>query len=441
MHDISVKNIHRTVSNMKTLTGQIFSLILLITAVTISGCSSSSPTQNMAEWPSFHGADRTNKSNETGLLREWPEEGPELLWTFSGLGEGYSTIIVADGHIYASGLESGQTTLFCLDLQGNTVWKKANGKAWSTTLSWATTYTGARSTPTYSDGVVYHLGEAGRLAAFDAKTGEELWYKDLKTEFDAPELEYGYSESVLVEGEKLFVRPAGRDGYQVCLNKNDGSLIWANNEIPGTEGYSSMVLMDFGNHQMGIASSSNSYYGIDINTGDLLWRADFENPRGLNITDAVISDDYVFMTSGYGKGSMLVKLTSESDNIKPVTIWETDLMDNHHGGVILQDGFLYGSGSNSRGWFCLEMLTGQQRWNADGKGSITYADGMLYLLDERSGSIKLAEANPEKYIQKGEFKVPQGGEGMYWAHPVVCGGRLYIRHADKVYAYDISNNE
>ncbi len=409
-----------------------FLTLILYTAV--SGYRTKAQTAN--EWPAFHGNNRTNKSAETGLIKRWPAGGPELLWTISGLGEGYSSVIVGGGFIYTAGKTDNQTMVFCFDLNGKLVWKKPNGKAWSTTLSWATTYTGSRSTPTYDKGVIYHLGEAGRLTAYDSKTGKEIWNRDLEKDFDAPAPDYGYAESVLVDGDYLYVRPAGKKGYLVCLNKSKGELIWANTDIPGTEGYTSQVLDEFGGYRQVIGSSSNCYYGVDSKTGKLLWKTDFENPRGLNITDAIVDKEYVFFSTGYGKGSKLVRLKSAGKEIVPEKVWESKLMDNHHGGVILDNDYLYGAGSESKGWFCLNFLTGKQQWNAPGKGSVTFADGMLYLLDER-GTMKLVRAVPDKFELLGEFKVPQGGDGMYWAHPVVCGGRLYIRHADKIFVYDI----
>ena len=393
--------------------------------------------QNTNEWLSFHGADRTNKSTETGLMKEWPENGPELLWTISGLGDGYSSVSFGGGLLYTAGKYGNQTYVFAFDLNGKPVWKKPNGTAWTTTLSWATSYTGARSTPTYDNGRLYHLSETGRLTAFDSKTGKEIWSRELTKDFDAPVPEYGYSESVLIDGNNLYVRPAGKKGFQVCLNKNSGETIWTNTEIPGSEGYNSMVIGETGSYRQIIGSSSNCYYGVDTRSGKLLWKVDFVNQRELNNTDAIVHNEYVFLTSGYGKGSMLIRLKSSGNGIIPETIWQSSLMDNHHGGVILHNGYLYGSGSNSRGWFCLDFLTGKQVWKSDGKGSLTYADGMLYMLEER-GTMKLVKASSEKYLLAGELKVPKGGESMYWAHPVVCGGRLYIRHADKLYAYNIS---
>ncbi len=389
-------------------------------------------------WPSFHGPDRTNKSAETGLMKEWPSEGPELNWSVSGLGEGYSSVSIGDGLIFTAGSEGGQTHVFCYDLSGNLQWKKTNGKAWSTNMSHARSYTGSRSTPTYDTGILYHLGETGRLAAFNSKTGEEIWYRDLPSEFDATPTEYGYSESVLIDGEHLYVSPYGKKGFKVCLDKKTGKLIWTNSELSGIEGYSSPVIMEFGGFRQIIGSSGNSYYGVDAETGKLLWKFEFVNQRELNNTDAIVYKDYVFVSSGYGKGSMLVKLRKNESEIIPETIWETNLMDNHHGGVILDNGLLYGAGSNARGWFCLDFMTGKQMWKTEGKGSITYAEGMLYLLDER-GTMRLARATPDKFEQTGEFKVPKGGEGMYWAHPVVCNGTLYVRHADVLYAYDIKD--
>lgn len=395
-------------------------------------------SQSNCDWPCFHGPDRLNKSEETGLLKEWPAEGPQLLFTISGLGEGYSSVSFGEGLMFTAGKYQDQSYVFAFDMNGKPVWKSPNGKAWTTSASWAASYSGSRSTPTYDNGRLYCLSEAGRLAVYDAKTGKEIWAKDLPEEFNTPETEYGYSESVYIEGNRLYVRSSGRKGFQVCLDKNNGKLIWANTDIPGVEGYSSAVVFDFGGYRHLTGSSSDCYYGVDIATGKLLWKVDFKNSRGLNLTDVIAKDGYVFITSDYGKGSKLVRLKPWGDRFIPETVWDSKLMDNHHGGVILLDGYLYGSGSNSRGWFCLDFLTGKQIWNHPrGKGAITYADGMFYLLDERTGSMTLIKASPDKYDVTGEFRVPSGGQSMYWAHPVVCGKRLYVRHWDKVFVYDI----
>ena len=411
--------------------GRILNFILAFCFFTFNATA-----QKTFEWPCFHGPNRTNKSAETGLMKHWPKEGPVLLWTASGLGEGYSSVSVAGGHLYTAGMYDGHTYVFCFDLDGKPVWKMPNGIAWSTTMPHARAYTGSRSTPTYDNGVIYHLGELGVITAFNALTGEEIWHKNLVYDFDAELPEYGYTESVLIDGDHLFVRPFGKKGFQVCLNKTNGALIWANTEISGKAGYSSVVITEFGGYRQIIGSSSDCYYSVDTQTGKLLWKVHVVNKQELNNTDAVVYNDYVFISSGYGKGSTLIKLKASGKGLVPETVWQSALMDNHHGGVILDKGYLYGAGSNSKGWFCLDFLTGKQLWKADGKGSVTFANDMLYLLDER-GTLRLVRATPDKFEISGEFKVPEGGTGMYWAHPVICSGVLYVRHADKLFAYDI----
>ena len=404
----------------------------------IAGLWSAIAAQENNEWPCFHGKLRDNKSMETGLLKEWPENGPDLLWTISGLGEGYSSVSIAGGYLYTAGMIEKQTFVFAFDLDGKQVWKMPNGPSWETTMRHAMSYTGSRSTPTYDEGVVYHLGELGRLAAFDAATGSELWYLELREQFDAEIPEYGYSESITIDGKYLYCNPAGKKGFMVCLDKRNGKLVWANTDIPGTVGFSSPILAEFGGYRQLIAMTSNCVYGVDLQTGKLLWSVPYENQRSNNATDAIFHEGTVFVSSGYGKGSRLIKLTLSRDKIVPETVWHTTLMDNHHGGVILHDSYLYGSGHNARGWFCLDLLTGKEMWSAAGKGSLVYADGIFYCLEER-GTLKRIRATHEAYDLLDAFKVPEGGKGMFWAHPVVCGGRLYIRHADKLFAYDIKN--
>jgi outer membrane protein assembly factor BamB len=393
-------------------------------------------SQKAGEWPCFHGSDRNNLSSETGLLKAWDEKGPTLLFTISGLGEGYSSTAIAGGLIYTAGSIGNQSFLYAFDPSGKLVWKKANGPAWTVTVSWASSYNGPRSTPTVDNGVVYHLSEAGRLSAFRAKNGEVIWSRDLPKDFDAKMPMYGYAESVLIDGNNLYVRAAGAKGYQACLNKITGETIWASGDIPGGYGYNSMVIKDFGGFHQIIGATNTCYYSLDTRTGKLLWKTDFINQYEINCSDAIVFSDYVFLTSGEGKGSMLIRLKKAGTGISTEKVWETKLLDNYHGGVILYNGYLYGSGSQARDWYCLDFLTGKLMWQTNGSGSLTYADGMIYLYDEK-GNMKLVKAAADKFEKKGEFRVPEGGSGPYWAHPVVCGGRLYLRHADKIFVYDL----
>ena len=279
-----------------------------------------------------------------------------------------------------------------------------------------------------------------RLAAFDSRSGDELWSIELREQFDAEIPEYGYSESVYILEDRLYCCPAGKKAYLVCLNKHTGQVIWANKEISGTVGFSSLIMFDHAGYTQIAGLSSSHIFGVDAETGKLLWQVDYENSRSNNVCDPIFHDGYIFASNGYGKGSILLNLKPSGNAIVPETVWQTELMDNHHGGVILHEGYLYGAGHNSRGWFCLEFLTGEQIWKAGGKGSITYAEQMLYCLDER-GVMRLVKASPEQYEEVSAFTVPEGGEGMHWAHPVIYGARLYIRHQDKLMTYDISKGQ
>jgi outer membrane protein assembly factor BamB len=393
--------------------------------------------QENKSWPGFHGSDRLNKSTETGLLTSWPSAGPLLAWKATGIGEGYSSVAIADGLIYTAGKSENQTYVFAFDMNGKLVWKEPNGAAWNVEVSWASSYNGPRSTPTYDNGVVYHLSEAGRLSAYQSKTGKLIWARDLVRDFQAEIPMYGFSESVLIDGNNLYVRPAGKIAHQVCLNKLTGETIWANNEIPGACGYNSLIIADYGGFRQIIGASSNCFYSIDVRTGKLLWKFDYENQHSLNCTDVIAHNEYVFITT-VGKGCTLLEMIPSGNKLSVKTVWQNDqVMDTYHGGVLLHNGFVYGSGSSTRSWFCVEFLTGKQMWKAPGSGSLTFADGMVYLLDEK-GTMKLVKTSPGGFEQAGEFKVPAGGKGPYWAHPVVFGGKLYLRHDNTIYVYNIA---
>jgi len=417
---------------MKNLSEKLFFLFCFITYGIFSVVS-----QELPSWPSFHGSDRLNKSTESGLLNAWPEAGPPLVWKLNGIGEGYSSVSIADGLLFTSGKSDNQTWVYAFDLNGKPVWKKPNGAAWDVEVSWASSYNGPRSTPTYNQGVVYHLSEAGRLSAFKSKTGEVIWARELTKDFQAEIPMYGFSESVLIDGNNLYVRPAGKIAHQVCLNKMTGETLWINNEIPGTVGYNSLVIKDFGGYRQIIGASSNCFYGVDVKTGKLLWKFDYENQHSLNCVDAITFNEYVFITTT-GKGCTLLKMIPSAGKFTVETVWQNNqLMDNYHGGILLHNGYVYGAGNTSRSWFCLEFLTGKLMWKTPGSGSLTFADGMVYLYDEK-GLMRLVKASGESFVKTGEFKVPSGGKGPYWAHPVVYGGRLYLRHDDTIFAYDIT---
>ena len=411
-------------------------LLLLLVATTAS------LADDATTWPCFHGPGRDNISVEKDLLRGWPEEGPPLLWTASGLGHGYSTVAIAADRIFTAGMIDKQTYVTALDMTGKVLWQKVNGQSWEATARqpWAVPYSGSRGTPTVCDDTVYHLSELGRLTAFNLRTGDQSWHVDVLQTFGAERPKYGLSESVLIHGDSLFCCSGGADGYIVALAKSTGRTLWTNTDIEDPVGYCSPVVAEIDGVEQIITMSAKRIFAVAPETGRLLWDYEFGNARSNNATDVIVSNGMVYASTGYGGGSILLRPQRQPGGEFVVRkIWKSELLDNHHGGVLLVNGHLYGAGHEARGWFCLDFATGDKRWQADGKGALTFAEGMLYCLNER-GTMSLVKATPEKWDEISSFRVPRGGKGLYWAHPVVHGRRLYVRHSEKLFAYDVRKN-
>ena len=391
-------------------------------------------------WPSFHGPGRDNLSAETGLMKTWPPEGPDLEWTATEIGHGYSSVAVAGGLIFTAGMIDKETHVIALDLQGKEVWRRPSGGSWEASAEqrWAVPYAGSRGTPTVAGDLVYHLSGLGSLTAFDTRTGDRRWSVDLRATFAAAKPKYGFSESVLVHRGRLFCCPGGTDGYVVALDPSSGHALWANAEIEDPIGYASLVVAEIAGLEQIIGLSAARIFAVKTDSGELLWQHGFGNKRNNNATDAVVRGELVYGSTGYGRGSILLRVSRDTDGgFAAEPVWSSGLLDNHHGGVVLLDGHLYGAGHEDRGWSCLEFETGRRRWQAPGKGSLVWADDRLYCLDEE-GKMLLVRPTPEEWDVVGSFTVPSGGRGAYWAHPVVCGGRLYIRHSETLFAYRVA---
>ena len=409
---------------------------LFLLAVSMPGAV---PAGERPEWPCYHGPRRNNLSTETGLLQAWPEEGPPLLWTASGIGHGYSSVAVAAGRIFTAGMIEKQTHVTALDMDGKVLWQRLNGQSWEATAQqpWAVPYSGSRGTPTVDGDTVYHLSELGRLTAFHVRTGQQRWHVDVRQTFKAERPKYGLSESVLIHGDALFCCPGGAAGYVVALDKRTGETRWATSDIQDPVGYGSPVVAQIDGIEQVISMSAKRVFAFAPDSGRVLWDHAFGNARSNSATDVIVKDGLVYASSGYGGGSILLRPKRQADGAFSVeTVWQTDLLDNHHGGVLLLNDHLYGAGHEARGWHCLKLDTGHPLWQVDGKGSLTYADGHLYCLNER-GTMSLVRATPEAWEEVSSFRLPRGGRGLYWAHPVVCGGRLYVRHSEQLFAYDL----
>jgi outer membrane protein assembly factor BamB len=417
---------------MKTNRISTLSGVLLITAWL---CDPSFVAGGDPSWPEHHGPGRTNISPEKNLLRKWPEGGPQNLWTYSKCGKGYSGVTIAEGMIFTAGDFGRDQKLLALDMDGNLLWEARNGDAWRGASP------GCRSTPTFSDGALYHLNPAGRLAAYEAKSGRPLWVVDLKSRFDARYGIWALSENVIVDGSKVLCMPGGSKGRVVALDKKTGKTIWANAEIEDYAAYCSGTVVTHGGVRQLITMTQRSVVGVDVETGALVWSAPFVPRSPQNALTPVFRDGYVFVASGHSSDGTLMKI-DQASKIASV-VWRRSDLDDCHSGALLVDGRLYGTSCRLGGqsFYCVDYLTGKTIKLDDtmGKVGITCADGMIYALNHR-GTMSLMEINDEGFDLVSRFELNRRPTNTYLAHPVVCGGRLYVRGDSDLFVYDIRAN-
>lgn len=385
------------------------------------------------EWSQFRGPNRDNLSAETGLLTEWPDAGPKLLWTAHDVGKGYSTVSISKGVIYTAGNNGDDENVIALDEKtGNNLWTTRNGDAYHQGRG-----DGPRGTPTVDGNLLFLLGGGGNLCCVDLRTHDTVWQRNILKDYGAGNITWGISESVLIDGDRLICTPGGSDATIIALDKHTGEEIWKS-LLKGKDraGYSSAVIATIGGVRQYVQFTGRGTVGIRAEDGKFLWRNNRSANGTANCAAPLLFDDHVFTASGYGTGGALVKLIPEGDTTEAEFIYHTPDMKNHHGGMVLVDGHIYGS--NNATLICLEFLTGKVKWKnrSVGKGSLAYADGHLYLRSEQ-GPIALIEANPEKYVEKGRFEQPERSDEKAWSHPVVAGGRLYLRDMDVLLCYDL----
>jgi outer membrane protein assembly factor BamB len=406
----------------------LLSALALLTVTVVS-------TVPEAEWPQWRGPLRNGVSSETGLLKQWPANGPAVTWSISNLGDGYGTVAVKADRIYVQGTSgtanAAKSTVFCLN--------RADGKTiWSVTLGPKVDQdkgNGPRGTPTLDGDRVYVLTENGDLACLRERDGSSVWSKNILKEYGASNPKWLISESPLVDANRLIVSPGGRNAGIVALDKMTGADIWRTRDLSDEAGYSSCIAADVDGVRSYMNFTSSAAVGVRASDGKLLWRYANVANRTANVATPVFADNKVFFSSAYGTGGALLNLTAQNGEVKAHEAYFTREMMNHHGGMVLINGYLYGF-SNAI-LTCLEFSTGKVMWKdrSVGKGSITYADGMLYLVGEKQ-LVGLAEANPNAYAEKGRFPINDRGWDS-WAHPVVVGGKLYIRNQNELTCYDV----
>jgi outer membrane protein assembly factor BamB len=386
-----------------------------------------------ADWPQWQGPDRTRHSKETGLLKEWPSAGPTVVWTAGNLGVGYGSMSVAGDRVYLQGARGPNSVVMALNrADGKEVWAKELGPI--DTRMRTNMGAGPRGTPTVDGDRLYVLTEAGDLACLKTD-GTLVWQKNILKEYGGAQLQWMVSESPQVDGPHLVVSPGGPGAGIVKLDKMTGATVWTSKELSDTAAYASIIAADVRGVRTYMTFTNDAGVGVRASDGKLMFRYPTAANRVANIATPVYSDNKVFFASGYGTGGGLLDLTAENGEIKATEVYFTREMKNHHGGMVLVDGYLYGY--NDLILTCLEFATGKLMWRdrSVGKGTVIYADGRLYIQSENS-MVGLAEATSSGYVEKGRFAIPEKGQ-LSWAHPVISDGRLYVRNQDTLLVYDI----
>lgn len=397
-------------------------------------------SQVITEWRNIG---RTGIYNETGLLKEWPENGPELLWYNDSLPNGHSSAAIASNTIYLTGIIDSTEYLVAFDIKGKFKWKIPFGKAW--TIS----FPESRCTPTVEDNRVYVVSGWGEIACVDGKNGKIIWTKNAGKEFEPIYKEWGVSEALLIKGNKLYFSPIGKKTTTIALDKMTGQLIWKSASIGDSLSYVSPLMVDFGGKNIMVNVGASHIFGIDADNGKVLWTFDYlkvnptpiEWPPIINCTTPIYENGKIYVTSGYNHVGIMFKMKQDLSGVEQ--LWVDTVLDNHHGGVVKIGNYIYGSNwlNNANGnWCCINWETGkvkyEEKWKC--KGSIISAENMLYCYEEKTGYLALVPVNPEKFEIKSSFKVPYG-RGPYWSHPVIKDGILYVRHGTALMAYNIKS--
>jgi outer membrane protein assembly factor BamB len=421
---------YKIVTDMKT--NLLLTALILMAGLTLTG-------QGINDW---RPENRTGVSNETGLLKSWPSSGPVLVWANTELSAGFSSPSFGTKTIYITGTVGSDDILYALTMDGKLLWKTVMGRAWTGSTP------ESRSTPTIEGNKVYTCSGNGDLACIDGSSGTVIWtYKG--SELNKGTFgKWGIAESLLIDGNKIFFSPGGPETMTIALNKENGKVIWRSASLNDKPGYVSPVLISYAGKKMLLNVSLGHTFAIDAANGDILWsvshtQSDDPNLRKYELikcTTPLYQDGMVYVTGGYDTGGKMIRIAPDGKSAS--VVWTDAVLDNHHGGVVAINGYIYGSNwiNNNKGnWCCIDWKTGKKMWEEtwNTKGSLIAAEGMLYIFDERNGNAGLVKADPGKFELVSSFLVTQGNNGPFWAHPVIHNGILYLRHTNALMAYNI----
>lgn len=386
-----------------------------------------------ADWTDWRGSERDGYSEETGLLSTWPTDGPDQLWMRGDIGVGYSSPAVKDSNVYITGVVGQDLVLHCLDLQGELRWRKIVGPGWTGRVGGHRSFPGTRTAPVLDENRLYLTSGHGTVYCLRAEDGEQVWSLSMK-DYNSELPHWGVAEHVLIVDDKAVFTPGG-DAGMVAVDKRTGREMWQTGAI-GDPHYCSAIYVVHNCVPMIIQGGKFGLLAVHANTGDILWKDAHAEGNRANCPTPAYADGYVVWAVGYGKGAVCLKL---DDDGMPERAWQNQNLVNHHGGYIIHEGYLYGH--HNAEWASLDLKTGETVWKAKGvgKGSVSFADGMLYTYGEENGVCELVRATPEGFVSAGRVQVT--GQREAWAHPVIAAGRLFLRFGANLYCFDISASQ
>lgn len=386
------------------------------------------------DWPQWRGPRRDGVSDEKGLLPQWPENGPRLLWRIDGLGQGWSSPIVVADTLYVTGEVDNELIVFAFDLRGEPRWRAVNGEAWNGP------FPGARATCAFSEGRIYNMNAHGRLACLDAKTGRELWAVNVLDRFQAENIKWALSECLLVDGPRVIVTPGGKKGIMAALDKRTGSTLWTTPPLPEDRtSHASPILFQYGGRRIISNCSASHGFGVDADTGQLLWAVPVKNQFGTNVATPVYHAGGIFYVTPFTDMGRLFRLQTAPSGIVAEHAW-TSPIDSVTGCAVLVGDTLYAAGyRKTKWWFAIDWNTGETKHALKDftTGAAIYADRRLYVVDER-GKVGLLAPRPDGLEVAGQFLLVEDRVRDAWAHPVLLNGRLYLRYHDSLWCYHVA---
>ena len=400
-------------------------LVVLVLIVMVS-CADN---KELSQW---RGPDRDGKYSQTGLLPQWPDDGPEMLWSYEGLGTGHGSVSIAEGQLFVLGMPDTIGVIYCFDLEGNLLWQKEYG------LEWYANYTGPRSTPTITDGLLYFISGQGVAFCMDTKNGEVRWSCDMFEKFGAQETAWGIAESPLLDGDRIIITPGGAEHNVVALDRFSGETIWTSKGNGEQSAYCSPILAQHNDTRLIVTMTAESVLGIDADNGQTFWRIQHKQGNKINANSPVYDGGRVFCASAQAdttQGHLMIQLSEDGKTAE--VGWRNEEWFNLLGGIILHERSLYSSTNNKKEWYSIDAGTGNLNYVSDqiSGGATIFANGLFYNYGT-DGVLALIEAGENDCTVISSFKIPLGTD-QHWAHPVIHNGRLYVHHGNAVMCYDI----